>query len=72
MNPPGSQAAIALLNTAAFLAVAVLTSLMGVALDAAAGLSVEAAWRAALLLPFGVSVLGLWGAFASPETFPDA
>ncbi|MDD3918243.1 MAG: MFS transporter [Synergistaceae bacterium] len=73
MNPPEfTGVAIALLNTAAFLAVAVLTSLMGVALDAAAGLSAEGAWRAALLLPFGVSVLGLWGAFASPETFPDA
>jgi hypothetical protein len=45
---------------------------MGVALDAAAGLSAEGAWRAALLLPFGVSILGLAGAFASPETFPDA
>ncbi len=72
MNPPQFTAvAIALLNTAAFLAVAVLTSMMGVALDAAAGLSVDAAWRVSLLLPFAVSVAGLGGALASPETFPE-
>lgn len=70
LNPPNHTGlSIAVMNTAAFLAVAVLTSSMGWALDGAAELAPGDAWRHVLLLPLAVSAAGLVGAVLTPETF---
>ena len=70
MNPAEHTGlSIAMMNTVAFLAVAVLTSSMGRVLEGAAALEPGDAWRHALLLPLAVSAAGLVGAVLTPETF---
>lgn len=68
-SPRHTGLAIAVMNTAAFLAVAVLTSSMGWALDGPASLHGAEGWGRALLLPLGMAAAGLIGALFTPETF---
>ncbi|HRX27023.1 MAG TPA: MFS transporter, partial [Aminivibrio sp.] len=67
--PEHTGLSIAVMNTVAFLAVAVLTSSMGRVLDSAAAMPPADAWRHVLLLPLAVSAAGLVGALLTPETF---
>ena len=67
--PEHTGLSIAVMNTVAFLAVAVLTSSMGRVLDSAAAMPPADAWRHVLLLPLAVSAAGLVGAVLTPETF---
>jgi len=70
MNPAEHTGlSIAVMNTVAFLAVAVLTSVMGSVLDGAALLPPGEAWRNVMLLPLGTAGAGLAGAVFAPETF---
>mgnify|MGYP000934985523 FL=1 len=70
LNPPSRTGlAISVLNTFAFLGVALLTSLIGVLLDAGAGLPIAQAYRNAFLLPFGVAVAAFVAALEAPETY---
>jgi hypothetical protein len=57
-----------MMNTVAFLSVALLTSAMGKVIGGVspAGLQV---WRNVLFLPFAVAAAGLAGALLAPETF---
>lgn len=70
MNPAEHTGlSIAMMNTVAFLSVALLTSAMGKVLDGGlspAGLRV---WRNVLFLPLAAAAAGLAGALFSPETF---
>ena len=61
--------AIALLNTAAFFCVAVITSLIGVLLDHGSALPPSEAFRNAFFLPLGIAVLGFASSLMVPETF---
>ena len=68
-SPQHTGLAIAVMNTAAFFAVAVLTSSIGWTLDGGGPLSASESWRGALFLPLGTAAAGLLGAFLTPETF---
>ncbi len=68
-HPSRTGLAISVLNTFAFLGVAVLTSLIGVLIDGGAGLPAVQAYRNAFLLPFGVAVAAFAAALAAPETY---
>lgn len=68
-HPSRTGLAISVLNTFAFLGVAVVTSLIGILLDAGVGLPAAQAYRNAFLLPFGVAVAAFAAALTAPETY---
>ncbi|MGI6251936.1 MAG: MFS transporter [Aminivibrio sp.] len=69
MNPGHMGLAVAVINTAAFFGVAVITSLIGVFLDMGAALPAREAYRNAFLLPLGGAAIGFALSFMAPETF---
>ena len=69
MNPGRTGLAVAVINTAAFFGVAVVTSLIGVLLDMGAALPAREAYRNAFLLPLGAAVVGFALSMIAPETF---
>lgn len=69
MNPSCTGLAVAVINTAAFFGVAVVTSLIGVLLDMGAHLPAAEAYRNAFLLPLAAAVAGFVLSLIAPETF---